>query len=286
MVRKSSGTRPEVLKQRKNKKEPFKIGRLKERNFKIMAKFTCESEFLNESKKLYNKYITGERQLKALIAETNANRDISQEAKTRDTMKMQEDIGAKRAGMKIKMDELEKEFSDWAYDFADLQGVGLSKNLVQALNSGISYSPQELLYLAKKNKDGEADLRLISDYAKKQGFEMNCYRSPEQKIKDFHTMNEIFGKSADDEDFKNWVRLPDSEVDDFVNKRLNTICILPEDFTIKEIPKTIDESIERDIIENRKKEVENCDKNGEFLEGFGQEAPKVDTEFFDTEDDE
>ena len=285
-MRKSSGTRPEVLKQRKNKKEPFKIGRLKERNFKIMAKFTCESEFLNESKKLYNKYITGERQLKALIAETNANRDISQEAKTRDTMKMQEDIGAKRAGMKIKMDELEKEFSDWAYDFADLQGVGLSKNLVQALNSGISYSPQELLYLAKKNKDGEADLRLISDYAKKQGFEMNCYRSPEQKIKDFHTMNEIFGKSADDEDFKNWVRLPDSEVDDFVNKRLNTICILPEDFTIKEIPKTIDESIERDIIENRKKEVENCDKNGEFLEGFGQEAPKVDTEFFDTEDDE
>lgn len=251
-----------------------------------MAKFTCESDFLNESKKLYNKYIAGERQLKALIAETNANRDISHEAKRRDTMKMQEDIGAKRAGMKIKMDELEKEFSDWAYDFADLQGVGLSKNLVQALNSGISYSPQELLYLAKKNKDGEADLRLISDYAKKRGFEMNCYRSPEQKIKDFHTMNEIFGKSADDEDFKNWVRLPDSEVDDFVNKRLNTICILPEDFTIKEIPKTIDESIERDIIENRKKEVENCDKNGEFLEGFGQEAPKVDTEFFDTEDDE
>lgn len=159
-----------------------------------MAKFTCESEFLNESKKLYNKYIAGERQLKALIAETNANRDISQEAKTRDTMKMQEDIGAKRAGMKIKMDELEKEFSDWAYDFADLQGVGLSKTLVQALNSGISYSPQELLYLAKKNKDGQADLRLISDYATKHGFEMNCYRSPEQKIKDFHAMNEIFGK--------------------------------------------------------------------------------------------
>lgn len=285
-MRKSHGTQTEVLKQRKNKKEPFKIGRLKERKFKIMAKFTCESDFLNESKKLYNKYIAGERQLKSLIAETNANRDISHEAKRRDTMKMQEDIGAKRAGMKIKMDELEKEFSDWAYDFADLQGVGLSKNLVQALNSGISYSPQELLYLAKKNKDGEADLRLISDYAKKQGFEMNCYRSPEQKIKDFHTMNEIFGKSADDEDFKNWVRLPDSEVDDFVNKRLNTICILPEDFTIKEIPKTIDESIEQDIIENRKKEVENCDKNGEFLEGFGQEAPKVDTEFFDTEDDE
>lgn len=251
-----------------------------------MAKFTCESEFLNESKKLYNKYIAGERQLKALIAETNANRDISQEAKTRDTMKMQEDIGAKRAGMKIKMDELEKEFSDWAYDFADLQGVGLSKTLVQALNSGISYSPQELLYLAKKNKDGQADLRLISDYATKHGFEMNCYRSPEQKIKDFHAMNEIFGKSADDEDCKNWVRLPDNEVDDFVNRRLDSIWIQPENYTIETIPETIDDAIERDIIKNRKKKAENCDKNGEFLEGFGQEAPKVNTSFYEEEANE
>ena len=250
-----------------------------------MAKFTCESEFLNESKKLYNKYIAGERQLKALIAEANANRDISQEAKTRDTMKMQEDIGAKRAGMKTKMAELEKEFADWAFDFADLQGVGLSKNLVQALSSGISYTPQELLYLAKQAGNDQADLRLISDYAKKQGFEMNCYRSPEQKIKDFHTMNEIFGKSADDEDFKTWVRLPDDEVDDLVNKRLNTICIRPDDFTIKEIPKTIDEMVERDIIENRKKEAENHDKNGEFLEGFGQEPPKVDTAFYEPEEE-
>lgn len=251
-----------------------------------MAKFICESEFLNESKKLYNKYITGERQLKTLIKDTNNNRDISEEAKTRDTLKMQEDICSKRAGMKIKMSELEKEFADWAFDFADLQGVGLSKNLVQALNSGISYSPQELLYLARQAGNDQADLRLISDYAKKQGFEMNCYRSPEQKIKDFHTMNEIFGKSADDEDFKNWVRLPDREVDDFVNKRLDTICIRPEDFTIKEIPKTIDESIEQDIIEKRKKEAENRDKNGEFLEGFGQEAPKADTNFYETEEDE
>ncbi len=88
-----------------------------------MRKFTCESEFLNESKKLYGKYIESERQLKTLIKDTNANRDISHEAKTRDTMKMQEDIGAKRAGMKTKMAELEKEFTDWAFDFADLQGV-------------------------------------------------------------------------------------------------------------------------------------------------------------------
>lgn len=251
-----------------------------------MAKFTCESDFLNESKKLYNKYITGERQLKALIAETNANRDISQEAKTRDTMKMQEDIGAKRAGMKIKMDELEKEFSDWAYDFADLQGVGLSKALVQALNSGINYSANELLYLAKNAENGQADLRLISDYATKNGFEMNCYRSPEQKIKDFHAMNEIFGKSADDEDYKNWVRLPDNEVDDFVNRRLDSIWIQPENYTIETIPETIDEAVERDIVKNRKKKAENCDENGEFLEGFGQEAPRVDTGFYETEKDE
>lgn len=247
-----------------------------------MRKFTCESEFLNESKKLYGKYIENERQLKTLIKDTNANRDISEEAKTRDTLKMQKDISARRAGMKTKMSELEKEFTDWAFDFADLQGVGLSKNLVQALSSGISYTPQELLYLAKQAGNDQADLRLISDYAKKQGFEMNCYRSPEQKIKDFHTMNEIFGKSADDEDCKNWVRLPDNEVDDFVNKRLNTICIRPDDFTIKEIPKTIDESIEQDIIENRKKEAEKRDKNGEFLKGFGQEEPKVDTAFYES----
>ena len=95
-------------------------------------------------------------------------------------------------------------------------------------------------------------------------------------------MNEIFGKSADDEDCKNWVRLPDNEVDDFVNKRLNTICIRPDDFTIKEIPKTIDELIEQDIIENRKKEAEKRDKNGELLKGFEQEEPKVDTAFYES----
>lgn len=132
-----------------------------------MAKFTCESEFLNESKKLYNKYIAGERQLKALIAETNANRDISQEAKTRDTMKMQEDIGAKRAGMKIKMDELEKEFSDWAYDFADLQGVGLSKTLGETVEQEnidkINDLTSEISDSLCKALDGVTEIQKIID---------------------------------------------------------------------------------------------------------------------------
>lgn len=99
-------------------------------------------------------------------------------------------------------------------------------------------------------------------------------------------MNEIFGKSADDEDCKNWVRLPDNEVDDFVNRRLDSIWIQPENYTIETIPETIDDAIERDIIKNRKKKAENCDKNGEFLEGFGQEAPKVNTSFYEEEADE
>ena len=60
------------------------------------------------------------------------------------------------------------------------------------------------------------------------------------------------------------------------------ICIRPDDFTIKEIPKTIDELIEQDIIENRKKEAEKRDKNGEFLKGFEQEEPKVDTAFYES----
>lgn len=249
-----------------------------------MRKFTCTSEFLNESKKLYNKYIESEKQLKTLIKDTNNNRDISQEAKTRDTMKMQEDISAKRAGMKVKLAELEKEYSDWAFENADLEGIGLSKNLVQAFSSGIDYTQQELLYLARKSNGDQADLRLISDYAKKHGFKMNCYCSPEQKIKEFHKMNEILGKSADDEDSKNWVRLPDNEIDDFVNKRLDAIWIQPEDFTIETIPETIDESLKRDIIKNRQREAENCDKNGEFLKGFGQEEPKVDTAFYEPEE--
>ena len=40
--------------------------------------------------------------------------------------------------------------------------------------------------------------------------------------------------------------------------------------------------ITKDIIENRKKEAEKRDKNGEFLKGFGQEEPKVDTAFYES----
>lgn len=115
-----------------------------------MRKFKCESDFMRESTRIYRAYVEKEKQLNDLIAETNSLKDLTNEAKERETKKIQHEISEKRAGMKTLLSNLENDFADWAFEFADLTGEGLDRKLATALSSGISYSPQELLYLAKK----------------------------------------------------------------------------------------------------------------------------------------
>ena len=97
--------------------------------------------------------------------------------------------------------------------------------------------------------------------------------------------HETFGKFADDEDGKNWLRLPDAEIDIFVGNQLSSVEIMPENMEIRTVAKSIDEEISRDIAENEKKKAENADKDGEFLNGFGVDPEEPDTNFYKPEDD-
>ena len=250
-----------------------------------MRKFKCESDFMRESTRIYRAYVEREKQLNDLIAETNSLKDLTNEAKERETKKIQYEISNKRAGMKKSLANLENDFADWAFEFADLTGEGLDRKLATALSSGISYSPQELLYLAKKAGNNQADARLLHDYAKSHGYELKNYISPDQKIEKFHKINEMFGKFADDECGKDWFRLPDAEIDVFVGNQLAFVEVMPENMEIRTVAKSIDEEISRDIAENEKKKAENADKDGEFLNGFGVDPEEPDTNFYKPEDD-
>ena len=250
-----------------------------------MRKFKCESDFMRESTRIYRAYVEKEKQLNDLISETNSLKDLTNEAKERETKKIQHEISEKRAGMKTLLSNLENDFADWAFEFADLTGEGLDRKLATALSSGISYSPQELLYLAKKAGNNQADARLLHDYAKSHGYELKNYVSPDQKIEKFHKMNETFGKFADDENGEDWFRLPDAEIDIFVGNQLSSVEIMPENMEIRTVAKSIDEEISRDITENERKKAENADKDGEFLNGFGVDPEEPDTNFYKPEDD-
>ena len=250
-----------------------------------MRKFECESDFMTESKRIYRAYVEEEKKLKGLIDETNSLKDLTNEAKERETKKIQQEISNKRAGMKKSLANLENDFADWAFEFADLPGVGISRQLVQALNSGINYTQNELLYMAKKCGNDQANSRLLHDYAKAHGYELKNYVSPDQKIEKFHKTNEMFGKFADDEGGKDWFRLPDAEIDIFVGNQLSSVEIMPENMEIRTVAKSIDEEISRDIVENEKKKAENTDKDGEFLNGFGVDPEEPDTNFYKPKDD-
>lgn len=98
-----------------------------------MRKFKCESDFMAESKRIYRAYVEEEKKLKGLIDETNLLKDLTNEAKERETKKIQQEISEKRAGMKTLLSNLENDFADWAFEFADLTGEGLDRKLATAL---------------------------------------------------------------------------------------------------------------------------------------------------------
>ena len=251
-----------------------------------MAKFKgkCESDYLMESKRVYEKYIQSEKACKAELQEIDSlngtQRELSTSAKQKTVDQIGQKISMRRADMKGVLRDLEESFANMVYDFADLDGVGLSKQLVTALNSGINYTQQELLYLAKKAGNDQADARLLHDYAKAHGYDLHNYTSPEEKIARYHDMNNRLVRSADDENNQVFMRLPDDGVYPLIDKYWKNTEISIEDMEICNTPKSLDEEIDRDLKKRKEAEEANIDDE-EFLEGFGVEKPKTEPEYYE-----
>lgn len=255
-----------------------------------MAKFKGKyaGEYIEESKRVYRKLLECEKNCKmereSMYANDGTAYEISSSGKQKKEQELQKLISMRRADMETKLNELEKGFADMVYENADLAGEGLSRNLVNALNSGINYTPKELLYMARKYKDGKADSRLLHDYAKAHGYDLNNYVSPEQEIQNFHELNTRFRISADDLDNQTFMKIPESDVDYIGSQFLNKMLpITEDDMSICETPKTVDEAIARDMKEQEKAEQAKIDDD-KFLEGFGAEKPKSDLEYYDPEE--
>ena len=256
-----------------------------------MTKFKgkCESDYLLESKRLYNKFMDAEKLAKAEVAAADAldgtKLEKSSSAKQRVAEEAAKKISMRRADFKAALGDLEKGFADYVYDFADLPGAGLSRQLVQSLNSGINYTQNELLYMAKMSENDEADSRLLHDYALNHGIELNNYKSPEDKIKSFHEMNARLRISADDENNAAFMRLSDAGVDNLVNKYWKEVVSIPaEEMTVAPIAKSIDEEIQRDLNKRKAEKMKEADANGEFLKGFGVEPQETDPEYYEPEE--
>lgn len=256
-----------------------------------MTKFKgkCESDYLLESKRLYNKFMDAEKLAKAEVAAADAldgtKLEKSSSAKQRVAEEAAKKISMRRADFKAALGDLEKGFADYVYDFADLPGAGLSRQLVQSLNSGINYTQNELLYMAKMSENDEADSRLLHDYALNHGIELNNYKSPEDKIKSFHEMNARLRISADDENNAAFMRLSDAGVDNLVNKYWKEVVSIPaEEMTVAPVAKSIDEEIQRDLNKRKAEKMKEADANGEFLKGFVVEPQETDPEYYEPEE--
>lgn len=256
-----------------------------------MTKFKgkCESDYLLESKRLYNKFMDAEKLAKAEVAAADAldgtKLEKSSSAKQIVAEEAAKKISMRRADFKAALGDLEKGFADYVYDFADLPGAGLSRQLVQSLNSGINYTQNELLYMAKMSENDEADSRLLHDYALNHGIELNNYKSPEDKIKSFHEMNARLRISADDENNAAFMRLSDAGVDNLVNKYWKEVVSIPaEEMTVAPVAKSIDEEIQRDLNKRKAEKMKEADANGEFLKGFGVEPQETDPEYYEPEE--
>ena len=256
-----------------------------------MTKFKgkCESDYLMESKRLYNKFMEAEKLVKAELAVMNAadgtKFEKSNSAKQRTAEEAKKKISMRRIDFKTALDDLEKGFADYVYDFADLPGMGLSRQLVQSLNSGINYTQNELLYMAKKCENDQADSRILHDYALNHGIELNNYRSPEDKIKSIHEMNARLTISVNDENNAAFMRLSDDGVDALVNRHWKEVVSIPaEEMTAAPVAKSIDEEIQRDLNKRNAEKMKEADANGEFLKGFGVEPQETDPEYYEPEE--
>ena len=179
------------------------------------------------------------------------------------------------------MQGLEGEFADLAFAEADLSGRQLDPKLISALNSGIAYTPTELLALAKENIGLEANSRLIRDYAAvKSGYTIKgSYVSPEEKVSSFKNFNKaLIAAMADDSGF---VRLDPTTADSLTEDYVKKLYTYPENVEIEKTPISADEQIASDI-RQRQKEEKALD-NGKFQEGFGSTVQESHPEFYELE---
>ena len=178
------------------------------------------------------------------------------------------------------MQGLEGEFADLAFAEADLGGKQLDPKLISALNSGIAYTPTELLALAKENIGLEANSRLIRDFAVKNGYTIKgSYVSPEDKASSFKNFNKaLIASMTDDTGF---VRLDPTAADSLTEKYIKSLFAYPESVEIEKTPVSADEQIASDI-RQRQKEEKALD-NGKFQEGFGSSVQESHPEFYDLE---
>lgn len=178
------------------------------------------------------------------------------------------------------MQGLEGEFADLAFAEADLSGRQLDPKLIAALNSGIAYTPTELLALAKENIGLEANSRLIRDFAVKNGYTIKgSYVSPEDKASSFKNFNKaLIASMTDDTGF---VRLDPTAADSLTEKYIKGLFAYPESVEIGKTPISADEQIASDIRQQQKEEKALDD--GRFQEGFGSTVQESHPEFYDLE---
>lgn len=178
------------------------------------------------------------------------------------------------------MQGLEGEFADLAFAEADLGGKQLDPKLISALNSGIAYTPTELLALAKENIGLEANSRLIRDFAVKNGYTIKgFYVSPEDKVSSFKNFNKaLIASMTDDTGF---VRLDPTAADSLTEKYIKSLFAYPESVEIEKTPVSADEQIASDIRQRQKEEKALDD--GRFQEGFGSTVQESHPEFYDLE---
>lgn len=178
------------------------------------------------------------------------------------------------------MQGLEGEFADLAFAEADLSGRQLDPKLIAALNSGIAYTPTELLALAKENIGLEANSRLIRDFAVKNGYTIKgFYVSPEDKVSSFKNFNKaLIASMTDDTGF---VRLDPTAADSLTEKYIKSLFAYPENVEIEKTPVSADEQIALDIRQRQKEEKALDD--GRFQEGFGSTVQESHPEFYDLE---
>lgn len=239
-------------------------------------------DFFRKSRKVYGQFLDAEKVNAAekSVYEKNDGRQYAASFCRDKISEINQRTEMRRKDAATVMQGLEGEFADLAFAEADLGGKQLDSKLVAALNSGIAYTPAELLALAKENIGLEANSRLIRDYAAKNGYTVKCSCvSPEDKVSSFKNFNKaLIASMTDDTGF---VRLDPTAADSLTEKYIKSLFAYPESVEIEKTPVSADEQIASDIRQRQKEEKALDD--GRFQEGFGSTVQESHPEFYDLE---
>ena len=239
-------------------------------------------DFFRKSRKVYGQFLDVERANNAekSVYEKNDGRQYAASFCRDKISEINQRTEMRRKDAATVMQGLEGEFADLAFAEADLGGKQLDSKLVAALNSGIAYTPAELLALARENVFSESNSRLIRDFATRHGFTITgSYVSPEDKISSFRNFTKVLAESmADDTGF---IRLDPAAADSLTEKYIKGLFAYPESVEIEKTPVSADEQIASDIRQRQKEEKALDD--GRFQEGFGSTVQESHPEFYDLE---